>query len=139
MKKLLFFSLLIIVAWNGNGQTIDDCATCSDQLLSKRQLVGKSVEELSLLRNEIYARKGFVFNSGKYNDYFRRQPWYKPVESNDVITLTKLENQNIELIKSLENKAQGEREAAITDLKKLKNALNNHEEDIVYQYFDAAG
>jgi hypothetical protein len=40
-------------------------------------LYSKLPEELRLLRNEIYARHGYVFKSQDLNEYFEKQSWYK--------------------------------------------------------------
>ena len=34
--------------------------------------------ELEIMRNEIYARHGWVFNRRDLQDYFGRQSWYQP-------------------------------------------------------------
>ena len=54
---------------------------------------------LRLMRNFILARRGYVFQSKDLNEYFRKQPWYQPVDNNDDIQLSLLERLNIELIK----------------------------------------
>ncbi len=134
MKKKLFFCILILITLNSNGQTLTNCAICDKQLVTEKQLEGKSPEELSLLRNEIYARKGYIFSEGKYDNYFQRKSWYKPIKSNNELTLTDIESKNINLIKSLEDKSRKKREAAISDLKKLKNALNNNDKNSIESF-----
>ena len=54
---------------------------------------------LRLMRNFILARRGYVFQSKDLNEYFSKQPWYQPAESNDEIRLFLIEQLNIELIK----------------------------------------
>ena len=54
---------------------------------------------LRLMRNFILARRGYVFQSKDLNEYFRKQPWYQPADSNDEIRLFLIEQLNIELIK----------------------------------------
>jgi hypothetical protein len=51
------------------------------------------------MRNEIYARHGYVFNSADLKAYFSKQPWYKPLNNNSAVKLTPIENLNVELIK----------------------------------------
>lgn len=58
-------------------------------------------EALPYIRNEIFARKGYVFKSDKYNEYFNKMPWYKPKYEN--IELNEIEMKNIEFIKGFEN------------------------------------
>lgn len=70
---------------------------------------GEALEALSkfqlrLLRNEIYARHGYVFQSKELNDYFSKKSWYKPDPSIREIKLSEIEQTNIDLIKSYENR-----------------------------------
>ena len=63
---------------------------------------------LRLMRNFILARRGYVFQSTDLKEYFGKEPWYRPAESNDDVQLSLLERLNIELIKY--------REATIDDI-----------------------
>jgi hypothetical protein len=54
---------------------------------------------LRLMRNFILARRGYVFQSKDLKEYFEKEPWYRPAESNDDVQLSLLERLNIELIK----------------------------------------
>jgi serine/threonine protein kinase, bacterial len=38
--------------------------------------------ELEIMRNEIYARHGRIFNRKDLQEYFEGQPWYRPDPSN---------------------------------------------------------
>jgi hypothetical protein len=42
-------------------------------------LSGKSLSELRILRNTIYARHGFLFTNSVDRGYFNQFPWYQPV------------------------------------------------------------
>ena len=59
---------------------------------------------LSLIRNEIFARHGYVFKKEEYRNYFNSMPWYTPNPSfsGSVNDLNSIEKYNVELIKSLE-------------------------------------
>lgn len=59
-------------------------------------------ENLTLARNEIYARHGFVFKSEPYKSYFLRKSWYKPNQNFDG-NLDNVETANIKLISKYEN------------------------------------
>ncbi len=39
-------------------------------------------DEIDLIRNEIYARHGYIFKKAKYYNYFITKTWYHPTESN---------------------------------------------------------
>lgn len=70
----------------------------STQLMIKGVLMYFSANERRLMRNEIFARHGYIFKSDDLKKYFGSQPWYKPV-SNDVNDqLTELEKLNVRLI-----------------------------------------
>lgn len=62
-----------------------------------------STEELAIMRNEIYARYGYVFiKNGKMDKYFRNQDWYRAEHKNVSRFLTEIELYNIKLIKELD-------------------------------------
>lgn len=66
----------------------DDPASVSDgyllptdsRYIDKSDLAPFTKEEVSLIRNEIYARYGYQFSSQEIQDYFDRQSWYVPVD-----------------------------------------------------------
>lgn len=58
--------------------------------------------ELRLLRNKILAYHGYRFQSKDLQEYFSKVRWYKPVNNNDAIKLSIVEQTNIQLIKSEE-------------------------------------
>jgi len=67
---------------------------------------------LSLLRNEIYARNGYIFKDVRLKAFFNQMPWYKPISEN--VQLNAYERWNIKQIESLEGKVR-----AITELKEV--------------------
>ena len=75
----------------------------SEKVFTEEELKGKTIEELRILRNEIFAKKGYVFKDETLNDYFATKEWYKPNE-NVQITLNNTEKKNIEIIKIVEVK-----------------------------------
>ncbi|MCB2298829.1 YARHG domain-containing protein [Clostridium tagluense] len=61
-------------------------------------------ENLTLARNEIYARHGFVFKAEQFKSYFEKKSWYKPnpnFQGSDG-ELTDIEMYNIHLISKFE-------------------------------------
>lgn len=71
--------------------------------LTKKDLKKYSKSELSLMRNEIFAREGHIFlEGGKMESYFSEQEWYTPIKQVNERELTSFEQKNIKLIKSLE-------------------------------------
>ena len=134
MKKVFFTVLIFLTSQNIFSQTISDCSICSHTVLKETQLNGKSLEELALLRNEISARKGYVFSTPKYAGYFANKDWYSPAQSNAEIELSVTENKNIEIIKKMEAVEKTKRDRALNDLKELKNALYFNDEIVINKY-----
>lgn len=75
----------------------------SSVYLTWGDLEGYNLDELAIIRNEIYARHGYNFKQKKFRDYFNNQEWYKPSEHNVTTKdLSKLEYENVILIKEME-------------------------------------
>lgn len=71
--------------------------------LSEEDLYGIPASELRLMRNTIYARKGYIFKSADLTEYFSQYPWYMPTRSNiPQSEFSEIENHNIQLIKRFE-------------------------------------
>ena len=70
--------------------------------LSKSELESLSEYELEIALNEIYARRGRMFNDEGLSEYFKSQKWYNPIYSPDEfnysVTLNEYEEANIKLI-----------------------------------------
>ena len=60
-------------------------------------------EELSLMRNEIYARHGYSFKNKDMRYYFEQFDWYMPMGVDIRSQLTEIEAQNIDLIYGYES------------------------------------
>lgn len=60
-------------------------------------------QQLRLMRNEIYARHGWEFQSEDLKKHFSQFSWYKPLGNNNSIKLSDLEQFNVDLIKSMES------------------------------------
>ncbi|CEI73352.1 YARHG domain-containing protein [Romboutsia hominis] len=78
----------------------------STRELSREELSSYTVKELSYIRNEIFARNGYVFNTEEYKEYFSQKDWYipNPNFSGDIEQLNPIEKNNVNLIKELEGK-----------------------------------
>ena len=72
--------------------------------LSESDLIGLSARELTLARNEIYARYGRVFKSQELSDYFMGKSWYVPDSSFDDESISELEKRNAKLIDDYQKK-----------------------------------
>jgi hypothetical protein len=69
-------------------------------VLSADEVARLSPAELSIARNEIFARRGRIFNSPDLRAYFSRFPWYQPRASE--VALNAVESQNVEIIQEAE-------------------------------------
>ena len=57
-----------------------------------------TLNELDIMRNEIYARHGYIFKTARYRDYFNAQPWYKGTVNDAASLLSEIERLNVEQI-----------------------------------------
>lgn len=48
------------------------------EYITEADLYGKSKDEVALIRNEIYARHGYIFNTEPFKTYFSKKEWYIP-------------------------------------------------------------
>ena len=76
----------------------------SDRPLSIEDVENLNGWELKIMRNEIYARHGYIFRTEEMKEYFKSQRWYEPKYENVDDMLTKVEKQNIKLIKRYESR-----------------------------------
>jgi YARHG domain len=58
--------------------------------LTERDLVGKTAFELDVMRNEPYARGGYIFRRDDLRDHFGKQRWYKPVTTNEGLVYSQM-------------------------------------------------
>ena len=69
--------------------------------LGPGDLAGLSPAQLRLARNEIYARRGRIFQDPNLARHFARYPWYRPVAHE--VELGPVEAANVRLIQEAEN------------------------------------
>lgn len=76
----------------------------SKEKLNIDDLKNYSLDNLKIMRNEIFARHGYKFREGgDMDEYFRAQSWYQPRFDNVYRFLTEIELENIDTIKQAEN------------------------------------
>jgi hypothetical protein len=79
----------------------EDKSPSSERLLTHADLQGKSARELSLMRNEFYARHGYIFKAQELTNYFRAQKWYRGNERSQHAVhakMSEVEQQNVAFI-----------------------------------------
>ncbi|MDO6490101.1 MULTISPECIES: YARHG domain-containing protein [unclassified Cellulophaga] len=107
MKKTLIiyfiFSLLVSCENKKKVNTIihNTDVVSSEKVYTPKELKGKTYEELRFLRNEIFAKKGYVFKDSVLNNYFQKKDWYKPNKDAEIV-LDSIEKKNIETFKIAE-------------------------------------
>jgi hypothetical protein len=69
-----------------------------DRALTPADLEGRTLRELALMRNTIFARAGNPFVKPWLDAYFRAQPWYSPKTEMDLSALAAYDHQNVALI-----------------------------------------
>lgn len=72
-----------------------------DLLITEADLKGKSLRDLSLMRNTIFARAGNAFHRRWLHDYFSKQSWYKATGFDESM-LTPVDSKNAEIISNRE-------------------------------------
>jgi hypothetical protein len=85
-----------------------DMELFEDKLISPQMLHGLSLNELRLLRNEIYARHGRQFQAPWLSQYFFSQPWYQPDDNFKDEALSGKDKINVETIVAYEKKIHDE-------------------------------
>lgn len=81
-----------------------DMELFENKLISEQMLHGLSLNELRLLRNEVYARHGRQFQAPWLSQYFYGQSWYQPSENFKDEEVSGSAKQNVETIVAYENK-----------------------------------
>jgi hypothetical protein len=84
---------------------VGDYPFASTRILTESELDKYSLDQLKIMRNEIFARYGMIFQKdGQMDKYFTKQEWYhKNYDSVDQ-WLTKIELKNIETILKTEKR-----------------------------------
>jgi len=77
----------------------------SSEPITNEMVEGLFVEDLRVLRNEIYAKRGRVFKDPTLQKYFEAQSWYKPNPDFKDESLSETESKNLAVIKQVEEYA----------------------------------
>ncbi|MDF1754085.1 MAG: YARHG domain-containing protein [Verrucomicrobiales bacterium] len=89
-------------ASSGGAAPPDIFPYSSTQTLSRTILQSLSKAELSIARNEMFARHGYPFQSAVLKDYFARKPYYRRNPSASSPKFNAVERHNIWLIEKVE-------------------------------------
>jgi len=91
-----------MVTGDNNGTTSFGYEVTSTRILTEKDIVGISKSELRIIRNEIYARHGYIFNSADLKQHFSKFSWYKPVSADVSASLSDIEKANVAFLKKHE-------------------------------------
>ena len=70
-----------------------------------------SIEDLDVMRNEIFAEYGYRFKSTKWQKFFGKYKWYKPTNDNVDEFLTEKDKYNIKVILKMKSVMKGHEDA----------------------------
>ena len=87
MMRFLSILLIILLTKTSicqeiNTEIIGDYPFTADIVLTDSILSKYNIKKLNIMRNEIFARKGYIFSSEPYISHFAKKDWYKPVSKN---------------------------------------------------------
>jgi hypothetical protein len=74
----------------------------AERSIIPQDLAGLSVQELSRLRNFIYARHGRAFTNPELRQFFEGQAWYRVDAGYADSALSAVERENVRIIKAME-------------------------------------
>lgn len=104
MNKTIYLIFIVLsILQITNADWLQDCSKCGEIKYENEDISGNSFKETRLLRNEIFARKGYIFKDKRITTRFKKKSWYKPrFNSVNHITLNEIEQHNIKLFKARE-------------------------------------
>lgn len=79
-----------------------DYPEASERALTYNDVSRLNKRELKIMRNEIFARYGYIFKTQDMKSHFSSQPWYQPLYNDVTNRLTRIEKENAEYIKNFE-------------------------------------
>ena len=82
-------------------------STLSQYVVTEEMLENLTPRTLTILRNEPFARRGYIFRRSDLNAIFSNEDWYVPRTRNlsaVQATLTRLESRNVDFIKSYQSR-----------------------------------
>lgn len=74
----------------------------SERRLTNDDVYDLSPRELKIMRNEIFARHGFIFKTNDMRNHFSTQAWYRPLNENVTNMLSQIEQENVNFIRAYE-------------------------------------
>jgi hypothetical protein len=94
MKKYFIITLILVSA----SLFAEPLLLEKNAALDMKGLGARSLSDLVIMRNSIFARYGYVFRSGAFRDYFSGFSWYRPDAKFSYGVVSKLDQQNVNAI-----------------------------------------
>jgi len=88
---------------SSTGYNLGNFPQASERYLTYSDVNDLSQWDLKIMRNEIFARHGFIFQTDEMRIYFSNKNWYNPRFYDVNNMLSKIEKENISLIKKYEH------------------------------------
>ena len=128
MRKLTFPILLCLIASCGTERIEHEVKEPIE--LSADELKDKSLDELEKIRDEIFARKGYIFNSIELHKHFSTYDWYEPKYKNVDSLLSEMDRKKIQTVLELESKKKADLKRRVirmeeSELAKYRNAVDS--------------
>lgn len=101
--KLMTLTKIECINYTDNQDLKGKYPFASTEILINGILGNFDSKELRTMRNEIFARHGYIFKTADMKTYFEAQDWYSGLYDDVNDKLTDLEKLNIQLIKKHEN------------------------------------
>jgi len=137
MKYISLFFLLFF--GTGARAQLEDCSSCDSIRYTTKDIAKKSLYDLQLLRNEIFARHQYVFKDQRLLEYFQEYLWYQPDHNNPAnVIINPIETANITLFKEAEERIKKKRKRLFSELRELKRALREKDTITVDFFMDGA-
>ena len=93
-RTVLLFMMVFLMP----NALLSDDTDYTKRKLTKKDLEGKTLQELYLMRNTIFARHGRPFKDYELFSYFMGKKWYKPDRNYSIKKLSKTELKNVQII-----------------------------------------
>ncbi|NQZ76447.1 MAG: YARHG domain-containing protein [Ekhidna sp.] len=135
----LFYLCFALIFLSGCTGTPSNEENSRISFVSEYELWGKSPEELRIIRNEVYARKGYIFKSEDLNTHFKKSDWYDPkyYETKGLLSETELVyvNMILKIEENLKKKPSFKYEISEDYLKSYKTDTLNRVRKIISPKF----
>jgi hypothetical protein len=116
--------MVLVLAATDAGRPVERPLYYGEQKIGAAELEGRTLRELTLMRNWIYARAGNGFRRHWLDAFFKKQDWYSPMPVMDEGALTDMDRENADAIASHEAKL------TVAQLTKLRDEARARHDDL---------